>query len=554
MICPKCKREIRSNIHICPHCGALVNNKKSDEKEIKTAKQVKSKIKAEDATSLVGGTVSKEAFIKLKKVNAKKKEIVRKDFNNYIDYKEAKERALEEMNKPNASKTRSIISSIIKKDDLNSSGTISGKAVRKQTRQNKNTIKVVNKKNAVNPLVSTMVEKQRISNGSKPNNILEVEKVEPSKKSAIKIEKMKDGEYRFFSTVASLVIIVFWCFTIYYLLTKPENNYYFRENEEDVVRQSNNDNTTVDQDMLKYQSVSKSGQTGGSTSNGVTAIVYDNQYLKQFTIGSANDVLKLISTDSVKQKTNCPGNITKIENEIITNYGIRAANLCEMDEDFVIELRDVIKYIYNEFPTARNYLTNITLANVDEGATYMAAFMPVFTFATSPSNNGYPVGIKTQIILNAKYFLDANKIKNSVSYGSKSGYFPPNATRSSAVAHEFGHYLSYVALLNEYDTDRLLYVKASESKLLYDVYKDFNDGNFSRNLLNEAYNEYHLVYNGSSFEDFRKSISNYAIAKDSSGNYIYDETIAEAFHDVYLNGDVAEPASRYIVNKLKEKL
>jgi 8-oxo-dGTP pyrophosphatase MutT (NUDIX family) len=34
----------------------------------------------------------------------------------------------------------------------------------------------------------------------------------------------------------------------------------------------------------------------------------------------------------------------------------------------------------------------------------------------------------------------------------------------------------------------------------------------------------------------------------------YDETIAEAFHDVYLNKENANIASIYIVNKLKEKL
>ena len=44
------------------------------------------------------------------------------------------------------------------------------------------------------------------------------------------------------------------------------------------------------------------------------------------------------------------------------------------------------------------------------------------------------------------------------------------------------------------------------------------------------------------------------MAKDSNGKYIYDETIAEAFHDVYLNGERANIASIYIVHTLKEKL
>lgn len=546
MICPKCKNEVRSNIHICPQCGSLVNVTKEEtkSKSIKTAKHVKSKLASEDQSTLVGGTISKESFIKISRKPTKEKEILRKDYNNYIDYKEAKERAIEEMKKPNSSKTRSVLSSIVGENNTKSSGTVSGKAIKKQPDKKKD-IKVVEKKNAINPLITNFFGHQEFNTGNKKQ----------TKKGALSIEKVsKDKRYKTINTLASICVIVIWVLTVYYLVTKPEISYYFHENNEAYVKASSNENTQVDKDMLEYESVSKSGQTGGYTSDGVTSIVYDNQYLKQFSIKRESDITKLISTDSVKQKTNCPSNITKIENEIITNYGIIAVNLCEMEESFAIELKEVIGYIYSNFPSARNYLTNVTLANVEAGATYMAAFMPVFTFATSPGNTGYPIGVKSQIILNAKYFLDSNRIRNSISYGSRSGYFPPNATRSSAVAHEFGHYLSYVALLNHYRSNRLMYVTANSSKMLYDVYKDFNDGYFSYDLLNEAYNEYKKSYPNESFDEFRGSISTYAIAKDSSGNYVYDETIAEAFHDVYLNGANAKPASVFIVNKLKEKL
>ena len=53
-----------------------------------------------------------------------------------------------------------------------------------------------------------------------------------------------------------------------------------------------------------------------------------------------------------------------------------------------------------------------------------------------------------------------------------------------------------------------------------------------------------------SYDDFRASISKYAIAKDGTGAYIYDETIAEAFHDYYLNGDNAVLASKLIMEEL----
>ena len=62
-----------------------------------------------------------------------------------------------------------------------------------------------------------------------------------------------------------------------------------------------------------------------------------------------------------------------------------------------------------------------------------------------------------------------------------------------------------------------------------------------------------LVYK-EDFDTFRGSISQYALAKDNNNEYIYDETIAEAFHDVYLNKDQAVDASKYIEAVLKKYL
>ena len=71
----------------------------------------------------------------------------------------------------------------------------------------------------------------------------------------------------------------------------------------------------------------------------------------------------------------------------------------------------------------------------------------------------------------------------------------------------------------------------------------------------EAFQKYKKDTNSTlNLDEWRGTISNYALAKDNSGEYIYDETIAESFHDVYLNGDNASDASKYVVSVLKEKL
>lgn len=580
MICKKCKKEMYPNKDVCPHCGNLVVKKykntnsgvknkyiksdsldligstvtKNSSVKLQKKKQVKKKTSKnkyikEDKTNLTGGMVSEKnkSFIRVEKKNKNQNTINtvnRKDYINYIDYKTARDEQELRINNFNEKLK------FLKKESENEIPKIGTRVTEKPDN------KFV--KNNLNKMIS--VSKQPVTYNNVTNNESIVngkffQNIANSNTRNDVIIDVPQNKKRSFKKETSIfkyaIIIGIWIIAIIALINVTDNDFYFSENN-NIIRTSVSGN---DDDLVGYEGVSKSGQDGGSSSVGVTSIVYDNQYLNLFTLKNSDSAYDLIKVDSTKQKGNCPTNIVAIENEIIQNYDITAVNLCEMDEDFALEIKNVIKYIYDNFPTARNYLTNLTLANVGESSTFIAAFMPIFTFSTSNSNSGYPVSTKTQILLNAKYFLDNSKIKNSVSYGARSGYFPKNATRSSTVAHEFGHYLSYVALLNYYGSKQLNFVKATQSSLLYEVYDDFNAGNFSKMLLQEAYNKY-VKNTGSteSFYEFRESISTYAVAKDSNGSYIYDETIAEAFHDYYLNGNNAAPASLTIVEVLKSKL
>ena len=327
-----------------------------------------------------------------------------------------------------------------------------------------------------------------------------------------------------------------------------KNDYYFDESEQS----SEAINEVIDTSEEKeYVAVSKTGQDGNATGAGVTRVVFDNQYLKQTILTSHDEVSYFIKLDNDNNKTRCTGEIKEIENRIETNYGVTAVNLCEIDLEFAYEIESIIAHIYNTYPSSRGKLTNVTIANVGDDANYMAAFMPMFTFVTSNTNSSYPLGIKTQIILNAKYFLNTSKLENTVTYGSATGYFPPNATRSSTVAHEFGHYLSYIGMMNYYKAEQLTFVRTNMSSTLLDVNKDFIAGDYSKMVIEQAYLNYQTNYGGTlSFDDFRGSISKYAVAKNAQGLYIYDETIAEAYHDIYLNGDNAKLASKLIIEAL----
>ena len=536
MICSKCKKEVQDNKSICPHCKSLlVPLKQNSNNKINSVLQ--KEFANNDEIFNVGGKVERNTTqdttnkeVKLKNHKQGLFKIVKS--TDKSSNKKGKE--LDENNKKIAKEINAKTSTLGK---VKRSPKISLALLKSEGHEQIKDVGSKTTKKYANPIMKGGI--------SKYGKLIKVEFVGTKKK--------KNSDFSTGDIFYYMLVITIWILVIGMIINISGVDYYFDENVNNVSTNGNGLDSSVD--YTEYDGVSKSGQNNIVSSDGKTKIVFDNQYFKMFTLQGLDDVHNVIRSDSLKQKKDCPTNIINIENQIINNYGVVAVNLCEMDEEFANEIKNVVAYIYKNYPTTRDYLTNITLANVGDNDSYIAAFMPLFTFITSNTGSGYPVGTKTQIILNAKYFLNPTKITNSTSYGSKAGYFPPNATRSSTVAHEFGHYLSYVALLNYYDSGRLNYVTTAQASKLYKVYDDFNSGNFSRILLEEAYEEYVKIYgNNLSFLGFRESISKYAVAKDSMGSYIYDETIAEAFHDCYLNGNNAKPASRIIMKVLNTKL
>lgn len=333
-------------------------------------------------------------------------------------------------------------------------------------------------------------------------------------------------------------IVVLSIIAVCILVFNKKDYYFSNENYDDNNEIINTNQTNSSQRKNKYK----------------TVIITDNTY-SGVKISNDYDALELISKDSNEQKESCPLEIKEIEDQIIKNYGITAVNLCEMDVDFAKEVANVFEVIYKEYPNVRGNLTNLTLINASMSDGYIAAFMPVFNFATSDSSSGYPWVIKTQVLLNTTYFLNTTRLESAVIDSSNSGHFPPNTTKYSPVAHELGHYLSFLAMMRHYDVDSILLIDGSNVDELYKLYEDFASGEFSLAMIEEAFNNYKKNNNTTlSLDEWRATISNYAVAKDNSGEYIYDETIAEGFHDVYLNGDNAQEASKYVVDVLKKKL
>lgn len=345
---------------------------------------------------------------------------------------------------------------------------------------------------------------------------------------------------KFFIGIGAGIGILALVFVSTIIFSSGKGKYYFSTNNQDST-----------EEIVQSPTTNNTNAKKGKYS---TVIITDNTY-SGVKVSTSNDAYDLIVKDSVNQKSNCPSEIKEIEDEIISKYGITAVNLCEMDVDFAKEISNVFGKIYEEYPSVRGYLTNISLINASLSDGYIAAFMPVFNFATSDSTSTYPWVIKTQVLLNTTYFLNPSRLEASVKDGSNSGHFPPNSTMYSPVAHELGHYLSFLAMMKHHELNSILMIDNNNVETFYDIYSDFGDGKYSLEMITEAYNNYkNEVGTTLDIDAWRGQISNYAVTKDNNGDYIYDETIAEAFHDVYLNSDNANIVSKCVVNVLKSKL
>ena len=110
-------------------------------------------------------------------------------------------------------------------------------------------------------------------------------------------------------------------------------------------------------------------------------------------------------------------------------------------------------------------------------------------------------------------------------------------------------------LLKENNIDNIILVTKDNENQINNIINDFDSGNFALSIINNALNNYNDKYNKNiSLEDFASSISNYAGHKDENNQILYNETIAEAIHDYYLNGNSCSQASYEIIKIITSKL
>lgn len=283
----------------------------------------------------------------------------------------------------------------------------------------------------------------------------------------------------------------------------------------------------------------------------------DNTY-DEIEIASYDEAIEFLKKDIEKQDYLCSSNldVKKIEYNLEENYSIPNINFCDVSYTESKKIAKVIEDMYTLFPNIKGAITNITITNAPTKDDYIAYFQPMFQFVNSQEDiNTYNKVNKTQILLNSYYFLNDKIISKPLENIVGSNWYVKDANWESTIAHEIGHYISFKLLLKENNIDNITYVTPSNEEMIKKIVKTFDNQDFSTELVLTATNNYNSKYNTNlNINEFAKSISEYASAKDKNGRLIADETIAEAIHDYYLHKENMTKASLEIINIINLRL
>ncbi len=283
----------------------------------------------------------------------------------------------------------------------------------------------------------------------------------------------------------------------------------------------------------------------------------DNKYNRK-NINTYEDAINIIQKDINEQELYCFNeyDVSIIANKIEENYSIPSVSLCDISLEETQKIQNVIDRMYSLFPNIKGALTNINITNADTKSEYIARFQPMYQFVNINENiNRYNKVNKTQILLNSYYFLNEDIMNKPVESIVGENWYIKDTTWESTIAHELGHYISFLTLLKKNGMENIILVTSENSNKINNILNEFNSGLYSKTLVTEALNNYNNKYKTNlTLKEFASTISKYAASVDKNSNLIADETIAEAIHDYYLHGNNMKETSKEIVSVIKLKL
>lgn len=287
--------------------------------------------------------------------------------------------------------------------------------------------------------------------------------------------------------------------------------------------------------------------------NGYPSVLTDNErtyYGKK--VENVEEAKELIAEDYYSQELKCKYTIEKdeLEEQMEKKYDLASVHLCDMSTDTIKKVDAVFDKMFNLFPTAKGYLTNVSIDNLSRDTEGVADFIPYYPFVNDTlSVKNFNKVYKTEILLNSKYFLNDALLEKETSNKHVSG-----GTNLDSLAHYLGKYVAFVAVIKKHQATDFILETSKNTERIEEVIKDDQIGELYQEIVINAFNKYNAL-NGEdiTFENFALSISEKATER--VGEYISRESIiGEAVYDYYLHGDNASKASLSVVTELKKYL
>lgn len=281
-----------------------------------------------------------------------------------------------------------------------------------------------------------------------------------------------------------------------------------------------------------------------------TAIVYDNAYNKK--IADKKEAVRVINQEAaIQRKAYDNPEVSKIESRMEEEYGIFQVTLGEMNREMAEKVEAAFSYMYKKYPVLQGKLTNVTLGNIEAGSLAVTQYRDF----VSPEEGIYPIVMKHEIVLNARDFLNKNRLNNLIRISVSKNHWMEGMNIEALVVHELGHVLVNEIRMKRYGLQDFYYIteKNQEAFAYYNTDRLAENQTTARELLEQAYD----TYEGRSQMGFGEacgSISGYAKGMQPDGGISYEETCAEAVTDLYLNQESANDFSVCILKEMESFL
>lgn len=281
-----------------------------------------------------------------------------------------------------------------------------------------------------------------------------------------------------------------------------------------------------------------------------TVIVYDTVYEKN--IADEKEAKQAIDLEAAKQRKAYDNpKVRQKESKMEEKYGIFQVTLGEMEPEMAEKVEAAFAYMYKRYPILQGKLTNVTIGNIETGSLAVTRYRDFI----SPEEGIYPIVMKHEIVLNARDFLNKNRLNNLIRKSVSQKHWMEGMNIEALVVHELGHVLVNEIRMERYGLDDFYYITEENQGAFASYNTDILAENqtTARELLERAFDTYEGK-SRMSFEEACSSISGYAKGVQSDGGISYEETCAEAVADLYLNQESANGFSVCILKEMESFL